>query len=338
MKKKLLIIRFSSIGDIVLTTPLLRCLKKQKGDAIEIHYLTKDKFSSILKANPFIDKIIVLKDKLRYIIPELKQHNYDHIIDLHNNLRSTLVKLAIRKPAHSFQKLNLQKWILVNFKINYMPDVHIVDRYMQTIDFLDIKYDGKGLDYFYNKIEEVKSVDIPEELRSGYIVFVIGGKHFTKKMPNEKIISVLKKINYPVFILGGKEDKGEGEKIASVFDRNVYNGCGKYSINQSASIVRQAKVVVTHDTGLMHIAAAFQKPVISIWGNTVPDFGMYPFFPLNTPIEKSKIIEVKNLSCRPCSKIGYSKCPKKHFKCMKQLNENEIAESVKAQINGLNYE
>lgn len=332
MKTKLLIIRFSSIGDIVLTTPVVRCIKKQLGDDVDIHYLTKEKFVSILQSNPYIDKIITLKDKLRDVMPELKQQKYDHIIDLHNSSRSALVKFALKKPAKSFYKINIQKWLMVNFKINHLPDVHIVDRYMQTVDFLDVKYDGDGLDYFYSKNEEFDKGLLPGTFQSGYAAFVIGGKHYTKKMPTDKIISICSKINYPVFILGGKEDEADGQIIADACGEKVYNGCGKYSLNKSASIVDKAKAVITHDTGLMHIAAAFRKPVVSIWGNTVPEFGMYPFFPFEYPKEISKIAEVKNLSCRPCSKIGYKKCPKKHFKCMKDINEDEIAEFVKKYI------
>ncbi len=329
MTTKLLIIRFSSIGDIVLTTPIVRCLKKQMGDEVEIHYLTKDKFFSVLQHNPHIDRIITLEDKLGKIMPELKRQKYDHIIDLHNSMRSALIKFSLKKPAKSFYKLNVQKWLMVNFKINHLPDVHIVDRYMNTVNFLDVNYDGNGLDYFLAASDELNKNDLPDNFQNGYITFVIGGKHNTKKMPGEKIISICNKINYPVVILGGKEDEAEGNTVASSCGQKVYNGCGKYSLNKSASIVKHSKAVITHDTGLMHIAAAFRKPTVSVWGNTVPEFGMYPFFPFNAPDDISKITEVKNLSCRPCSKIGYKKCPKKHFKCMKEINEDEIIGFIK---------
>ncbi len=332
MKIKLLIIRFSSIGDIVLTTPVVRCLKKQLDEKVEIHYLTKDKFSSILRANPYIDKIITIKDKLRDVMPELRHQKYDHIIDLHNSLRSALVKLFLQKPTHAFFKLNIQKWMLVNFKVNFLPDLHLVNRYMHTVGFLNVKYDGEGLDYFYEGSDEIGNEKLPGDLQKGYVVFVIGGKHYTKKMDEEKIIRICNLLNYPVFVLGGKDDQDAGNRIAEACGQNVYSGCGKYSLNQSATIVKRAKAVITHDTGLMHIAAAFRKPIVSIWGNTVPEFGMYPFYPDGVPSEISKIVEVKNLSCRPCSKIGYKKCPKKHFKCMKEIDETQITGFVKKYI------
>ena len=105
----------------------------------------------------------------------------------------------------------------------------------------------------------------------------------------------------------------------------VYNACGRFSINQSASLVQQARVVITPDTGLMHIAAAFKKKIISVWGNTIPEFGMFPYL----PDKDSRIIQVEGLSCRPCSKIGYSSCPKKHFRCMNDIDEKQLAELAK---------
>ncbi len=335
-KTKLLIIRFSSIGDIVLTTPVLRCLKKQLGSSVEIHYLTKKQFANILQANSYIDKVIVLDKKLKDVISDLKQHDYDYIIDLHNNLRSALVKIMLQKNSYSFNKLNFKKWLMVNLKINYLPDIHIVERYMKTVDFLNIKYDGQGLDYYLDETEEVQESELSEELQNGFIVFVIGGKHHTKRFPDEKIISICNKINYPIILLGGREDEASGNQIASACKKNVYNKCGKYSLNKSASLIKQSQTVITHDTGLMHIAAACRKPIISIWGNTVPAFGMYPFLPddLNNQ-NLSKIVEIKNLACRPCSKIGYKKCPKKHFQCMNDINEEEIIEFVNKNISSL---
>jgi len=118
-------------------------------------------------------------------------------------------------------------------------------------------------------------------------------------------------------LVGGPEDFERGEQIIANTN-NTINTCGKYSILQSASLVQQAKMVITHDTGMMHIAAAFQQKIYSVWGNTVPEFGMYPYL----ESKQSKRIEVKGLNCRPCSKIGYDKCPKGHFKCMQEIDEN----------------
>ncbi|MCD6112370.1 MAG: glycosyltransferase family 9 protein [Bacteroidales bacterium] len=322
--KKILIIRFSSIGDIVLTTPVIRCLKKQLKNS-EIHYLTKKQFVPVLKQNPYIDKIISLEKKLSALIPELKKENYDFIVDLHKNIRTKYVIFKLRKPYSAFNKLNIKKWILVNFKINLLPKIHIVDRYFKTVKKLNVKNDNAGLDYFIPENDEINLSTLSSKLNDGYIAFVIGGNHFTKLFPSQKIINICNKINKPAIILGGKEDKQRGDYIKKQTGNNVINVCGLYNINQSASIIKQADIVITNDTGLMHIAAAFNKKIISVWGNTVPEFGMYPYL---TNENKSIIFETKGLKCRPCTKIGFKKCPKKHFNCMNNINENEIIQII----------
>lgn len=315
---KILILRFSSIGDIVLTSPLVRCLKQQLNN-VEIHYFTKKSFVSIVENNPNIDKVFSFEKNVDEVIPELKKENYDWVIDLHNNLRSIQVKRALGKLSKSFNKLNIEKWMFVNFKINRLPSKHIVDRYFEAVAHLGVKNDLNGLNFFIDAKNEVNISSLQKEFHNGFIAFVIGAKHNTKKLPLEKIISICKKINQPIILIGGKEDFETGETIAS-HTSNIFNACGKYNLQHSASLVKQAEKVITHDTGMMHIAAAFKKNIISVWGNTVPEFGMYPYM----PGKESKIVEVQNLSCRPCSKIGFEKCPKGHFKCMNEIDETEF--------------
>ncbi len=319
---KILIIRFSSIGDIVLTTPVVRMLKQQLPDT-EIHFLTKPQFSILIESNPYIDKTHYLKPEFSDTITELKNEFFDYIIDLHNNLRTSRIKYKLNLPAFTFDKLNLKKWIYVNFKKNNLPDTHIVDRYLQTTTVFDIKNDNKGLDYFIPENDNVEISKSFTEINDKYISFVIGAKHSTKQLPINKIIEICNKIDLPIILMGGKEDSEKAEQIVSKA-QNTYNACGGFNLNQSASILKQADAVISHDTGLMHIAAAFSKKIISIWGNTVPEFGMYPYL----PNKESKIIQVNNLKCRPCSKIGFSKCPKKHFKCMEDINIEEIISTI----------
>ncbi|MFW5767917.1 MAG: glycosyltransferase family 9 protein [Bacteroidota bacterium] len=324
MTIKYLIVRFSSIGDIVLTTPAIRCLKEQVEGA-EVHYLTKPQYAHMVENNPHVDKVHVLKSSFRETLKELRAENFDYLIDLHRNLRTNRIKRRLKVLDFSFNKLNREKWLMVNFKRNKLPDKHIVDRYMETLSVFDVRYDGKGLDYF---IPVDSHVDIhtalPESHRQGYLGFVIGGQHATKMLPAESIAEICKRSELPVVLLGGPEDTDRAEKISKACPK-AFNACGIFSLNQSASLVKQARLIITHDTGLMHIAAAFHKPVLSVWGNTIPEFGMYPF----EAGENSQIFEVKDLKCRPCSKIGYNKCPKRHFDCMMKQNLTGIAESAK---------
>ncbi|WP_276134946.1 glycosyltransferase family 9 protein [Polluticoccus soli] len=329
---KVLVIRFSSIGDIVLTTPIVRCIKQQKPGA-EVHFLTKESFRSIVAYNPYIDKAHYMNEDLPAVIEDLKKEKFDVVIDLHRNIRSARVKKALKTKSYTFDKLNIRKWLLVNFKMDTMPDKSIVDRYFECIRPLGIKNDGQGLDYFVPKNAVLKNSDLPMSHWAGYVACVIGGSYNTKKLPVEKWREFISKVPYPVILLGGPEDREEGQQIAEGNNIKVYNSCGKFNLNESAYIVEKAKVIVSNDTGLMHVAAAFNKPVISLWGNTSPEMGMFPYYGynnLNTTVSPNSIIlENKGLSCHPCSKLGYNKCPKGHFKCMKELNMNDLTEFVK---------
>lgn len=320
---KILIIRFSSIGDIVLTTPVIRCIKQQI-PGIEVHYLTKYTFREIVESNPYVDKLHLLKDDLHDVIADLKKENFNYIIDLHRNLRSSKVKRSLKKAeAFSFNKLNIRKWLLTAFKINTLPAAHIVDRYMETVNSLGVVNDGKGLDYFIAEKDIVPDSDIPASHSLGYIGVVIGAAHNTKKLPLHKLKELCALINHPIILLGGPEDRKTGDAIASVDTIKIYNSCGKFRLNESADLVRRAKLIITHDTGLMHIAAAYKKPIISVWGNTIPGFGMTPYF--GNAMVANNMFEVKGLWCRPCSKIGYNKCPLGHFKCMEKHDLSIIA-------------
>jgi ADP-heptose:LPS heptosyltransferase len=324
--KKILIIRFSSIGDIVLTTPVIRCLKQQL-PGCDVHYLTKIQYKAILVSNPYIDKIYTIELNINEVINAMKAEKYDFIVDLHKNFRSLGIRNKLRVKAASFPKLNLQKWLLVQFKINKMPPVHIVERYFEAVKHLGVKNDLQGLDYFIPKKDEVNPKNLPENFHTGYIGFVIGGQHKTKQLPVEKSLEILQKIDRPVLILGGPEDHEQAEEIINLTEGTFYNACGKFNINQSASLVKQADAIITGDTGLMHIAAAFRKKIISVWGNTVPEFGMFPYMPGKESL--SKIFEVKGLPCRPCSKIGFDKCPKGHFDCMNLIDTCALAGQLK---------
>jgi len=327
--KKILLIRFSSIGDIVLTTPVIRAIKQQT--SYELHVLTKNQYANIYQANPNVDKVYSFKKSISECLKDLKDEKFYAVVDLQKNMRSHNVKKQLKIRNSSFLKLNIEKWLLVNLKINKLPDLHIVDRYFEAVKFLSVTNDGLGLEYYIPQNDEVNPEDIDNGLKFGYIGFVIGGQHNTKILPSEKAAEIISKLKKPVVLLGGPDDKQRGNEIVRLSPNlKVINTCGDFNINQSASLVKNADVIITNDTGLMHIAAAFSKAIVSIWGNTVPDFGMYPYMPQH----KSNyfIAEVANLSCRPCSKIGYKKCPKNHFKCMINQDIDAIVDAVNSYL------
>lgn len=306
---------------------MIRCLKDQLEDGAEIHYLVKKKFYDCIKAHPQVEKFHLFDNNPEEVIHGLRDENFDYILDLHNNPRSFLIKRKLNKLSFTVNKINFQKWLMVNLKWNLLPEVHIVDRYLETLKPFGIVNDGKGLDYFIPSEDEINLHTLPATHQNGYIAFVIGGNYITKKLPHEKIVAACSIIKQPIILLGGTEDETTGKLIISKLNADitplVLNSCGKYNFNQSASLVKQAKKVITHDTGLMHIAAAFKKEIVSVWGNTIPEFGMVPYYGKNE-IRNWKL-EITGLACRPCSKLGFEKCPRGHFKCMRMQDEKAIS-------------
>lgn len=322
---KFLFIRLSSMGDIVLTTPVVRCLKTQVPDA-EIHYLVKNKHLPALKGNEYITKTYTFKDDLRKVVKQLQKEKYDYVIDLHNNLRSSYICMKLKAKVYTYSKFNIQKWLYTRLHINSMPKSHIVDRYMTAVKKLAVVNDMKGLDFVIRDKDVVNVDSMPENFNNGYISFVIGGTFFTKRLPIAKIISTINKLNKPVVLIGSDDDSQAAHEISTKAKNTVFNACGKYKLGQSASLLQQSLYVITHDTGMMHIAAALKKPIVSIWGNTTPEFGMIPYY--GDAVIENSIMEIKDLKCRPCSKLGHSSCPKGHFKCMELIETTKIAEIV----------
>ena len=320
MTDKILIVRFSSIGDIVLTTPVIRAVKKQynHGD-VEVHYLTKAAYSPILAANPYIDHLHTIERNVTEVTDHLKQYNYHYVIDLHNNLRSLQLRTALGRPSRALAKLSLRRWLFINFKINLLPHKHIVDRYMDVARPLGVVNDNQGLDYFLRPQDEIDPTALPASHRQSYIAIVIGGQHEGKLYPRHLLLEVCRQLACPVMLLGGPEDQQRGEWIAQQAGALVFNACGKFTLNQTATLVRDAQCVISNDTGLMHIAAAFKKKVISLWGATVPEFGMSPYL----PGPGSQILEAQSWQ-RPYSKHGKKALFRAAYNCWKGLAPERI--------------
>jgi ADP-heptose:LPS heptosyltransferase len=324
MQVKVLVIRFSSIGDIVLTTPVLRALKTQLEGEVEVHYLTKKKFSGLLEANPYVDRIHVMDETVQEVLPELEKIGFDYVIDLHKNIRTSIVRKRLKALTFVFKKYNFEKWLWVNFGINRMPDLHVVDRYMETLRAFGVKDDGQGLDYFIPKDMALKDDQLPPTHQRGYIAIVTGAMHAGKRMSAAKLAHICRLIKLPVVLIGGTEDQRFGDEIVEASGEHVYNACGKFNLHQSADCLRRSSLVVTGDTGMMHIASAFGKKIISLWGCTVPGFGMYPYKPHSGSI----MLEPHERKKRPCSKLG-NRCKYGiENKCIDQIPNDEIISAI----------
>ena len=323
--KKILLIRFSSIGDIVLTTPVIRCLKTQLPE-VELHVLTKSVYQPLCAVNPYVNKVMEFNGNWQEMLALLREEHYDFVVDLHKNWRSFRVRWALRRPSASFPKLDFRKFLYTKLKIGRLPKVHIVDRYFKAVERLGVHNDGQGLDFFFAEGDEMHYEDLPETFHNGFVAVVIGGQHATKILPVDMVVEVCERLEAPVVLVGGPEDAARGEMIRQQAGKNVENSCGALTLGQSASLLKLADAVLANDTGMMHIAAALRKPVVSVWGNTVPEFGMYPYLPQGTT--PAMVVENKTLKCRPCDKLGYDRCPKGHFQCMRSLDVNQIADKI----------
>jgi ADP-heptose:LPS heptosyltransferase len=318
---KFLIIRFSSIGDIVLTSPVVRSLKQAHPDA-EVHFLTKSAYAPLLHPNPYIDRIHAFDGDWRNCISALKKHRFTHILDLHSNLRSLRVKLALRRPSSTFNKQNINKYLLTKPLLRPLAGTiaHVVERYGATLHPLGIQLDQEGLDFFLPEGKEAEAKDILQQhLHTPQPAFavVLGATHRTKRWIPAQFVSFLNQLGKSAVLLGGPDIREEADEIIAGLEVPYLDAVGKYDLFTSAALMKACQQVITHDTGLMHIAAAFQQPMVTLWGNTVPEFGM-------TPYKAEHVVrEVEGLACRPCSKIGFGACPKGHFRCMRGLEVGE---------------
>jgi ADP-heptose:LPS heptosyltransferase len=327
---RLLFIRFSSIGDIVFTTPAIRCAKQQI-PGVEIHFLTKAAMKAVTEANPYIDHFHYFDKDLNATINHLKAFKFDYIIDLHKNYRTYQIQKALGVPSLSYEKLSLQKFLLTKLHVNLLPERHIADRCVDALSSLGVVNDGKGLDYFIPNETALKSNALPDSFASGYIALVIGASYATKKLPVVSLQALCHKMPYPIVLIGGKEDQEEGAAVEAMNPIKIFNACGKFNLHESALLVKQSKTVISHDTGLLYIACAFHKKTVAIWGATSPALQVEPFYPTaQTEIENEMYYNaiVPNLSCQPCSNYGTKHCPQGHFACMKQQDLQSIADKA----------
>ena len=320
---RLLFIRFSSIGDIVLTSPAIRCAKMQI-PGVEIHFLTKSSMKDLVIANPYIHSVHCLEDTIDATVAPLKKLNFDYIIDLHHNQRSWRIKRALGVPAYSYNKLSIQKWLLALTKINLLPPSHVCERYLQTLLPFGVTNDGKGLDYFIPESNFSLEQILPAAFKHSYTALVIGASYKTKKMPIEKWLELVEKIKGPMVVVGDKDDYKNAQMLVNAFPGKIFNACGNYSLNESALFIKKSQLVIAHDTGFLHVAVAFNKPTITIWGATSPILQFEAYYPKDAETKRMNAI-VPNLTCQPCSKQGGHKCPKGHFNCMQLQDTNSMA-------------
>lgn len=319
---KILIIRLSSLGDILLTTPFIRSLKNQF-PKIKIDMIVREEYSDAIKLNPNLNQKFYysrIDDENKNLLAKLSKENYNLIVDLQNNLRSKKISSSLNVKRVKFKKSSLQKVLLVNFKINLLKEApQIPVRYAKTIP--DIKLDSKGINLFTDKIPSKIISD-----KNNLVGFCSGARHFTKRWPKEYFIELGKMLSesgYKVVLFGGRIDKQLCEEISKEIPDSI-NLSNDDNLLQTTADMKMCKAMICNDSGLMHVASAVGTKVIAIFGSTVKEFGFTPYNCQNL------ILENNSLTCRPCSHIGRSSCPKKHFECMKEISPATVFENLKS--------
>jgi len=324
---KILVIRLSSIGDVLLTTPVVRCLKRQL-DGAEIHFLTKPANADLLASNPNIDRIVTLTDDTEAMVRDLRNECYQLVVDLQNNRRSRRVRRALGCPMTVYNKENCHKFWYVITKHDVMSGRHVVQRYLAAVAQLGVVDDGGGLELFLRD-------DVTEQLsqykfhNTRYVVIACGSQHRSKTIPPERVLWLAERLaqsGLHVVLVGDKRDKENiGRAVSAGPDalaENIHNMCGAASLLLSAAIVSRAAAAVCPDSAMMHIASAFGVPVFAVWGSTVPSFGFEAYRVRHVNYENN------SLPCRPCSRAGCDRCRKRDFECMTGNDWERIATDV----------
>ncbi|MBR3529669.1 MAG: glycosyltransferase family 9 protein [Bacteroidales bacterium] len=326
---KLLVIRMSSIGDVLLTTPLLRCLKQQL-PGVEVHFLTKSGMASLVETNPHVDKVHILQESMSATVKMLRAEHFDFVADLHNVPRSRRLRRRLHVRWKSYRKNTLAKWLQIVTKRAPKKGRHVVERYFDAVRPLGVHPDDKGLECYLPSSMDVAAFanstigksKVADLTAQPYVVIACGAQHATKRIPPDKLQFLASTIKKPILLLG---DKGDAERIRQRelhFQPHVHNLCGKTTLMQTAALVRTAAVVVTPDTGIMHLAAAFQVPTIALWGATDPAFGFSAYHTLHADCVSD------SCWCHPCSRTGGERCPLGHYNCMNHQKWQQICQTV----------
>ncbi|MGD0590916.1 MAG: lipopolysaccharide heptosyltransferase II [Bacteroidota bacterium] len=345
---KTLVIRFSSIGDVVLASPLLRVLHTRFPSS-QIDFVVRKEYSELIRYNPNLNHTFAFDahggfQELHRLASTLRRKKYDLIIDIQNNLRSRYIRsISGAKEIVVINKRIFARTMLVRLKKNFYLDiVSVADRYIEPVRIYGIENDAQGLEIFIpdetmHKVSgKISSLKLHK--RENVVGFCPSAKHATKRWPEERFIEagirLVRELKAKIILFGGKSDTVLCTTIANGINKKSEGECaieysGQFSLLETAAAMQFCDVIVTNDSGLMHIAAAMKKKLVAIFGSTVREFG---FFPVGT---ENIVIERKGLYCRPCSHIGRSNCPEGHFRCMNEIQIDDVVGSIKAVDGGM---
>lgn len=332
---KILVFRLSSIGDIILTSALIRCLKNKYPQA-RVDFVIKKQFYQLVESNPHINNVYIVDTKdgfegLKKMASDIKEEKYDVFLDIHKNWRSLYVGFfSGARSRFTFSKHVFKRTLLTTLRINlYWKIRPVYQRYIDSAKRIGVVYDGQGTEVF---IPEYISVSISKRLNDAgvdvkkpFVVLCPGASFKNKQWLPERFAElgnmVQRQHSMPVVILGGKAEEDIATTIARQCPGKTVNFAGSLNLLESGAVLALAKVVVVNDTGMLMMAESQHTPVVGIYGPTVRWFGFYPI------LTESQTVEV-DLPCRPCTKMGLNSCPKKHWKCMQSISVEMVYDKV----------
>jgi heptosyltransferase-2 len=338
--KKILLLRLSALGDVVLTTPLIRVLRRNFPNAT-IDFVVKAGFAELVEHNPHLDTVhrVAPQAGLQGLLRlgrSLRDERYDVVLDLHRNFRSRFLLRACAAPrAGYYRKHVLRRWLFVKFRaatMQHVPPVYA--RYLHAASFLEVKDDGAGTELFWNEAHEHEAWQVLRE--NGWeqnlplLCLAPGAGYFTKRWPVEYFAEVAQSItartDLQIAVLGGTQDRELGAFIRAQAGARILDLTGRCSLLASAVVIKRSRLLLANDSGLMHVAEAVRTPVVALFGSTTRELGFFPYR------AASHVLEHTNLSCRPCSHLGHRACPRGHFRCMKEITPPQALAAITAAL------
>ena len=326
---RILVVRFSSIGDVVLTTPLLRALKARHPDA-EITYVTKTEMAPLVADHPAVSRVIALEPggSLPGLAGRLRRLHFTHRMDLHGTLRAGLLRFLVPGTWSGFDHHRRERRILIATKQDTYTDHRpVAERYFEAAASLDVTPDGKPAELFVStEAQQTVATWLTEAGMDGKRLAILapGAAHFTKRWPAEEWVALARRLTadrFAVALVGGDADRPLCEVIASQTGVRAAVAAGRFGLQDTGALLRRAQVAVSGDTGVMHMATASGTPVVALMGPTVHQFGFFPY-------QARSIVLERPLDCRPCTAHGGPVCPLGHHHCLRQIEAGTVAAAV----------
>ncbi len=335
----ILVVRFSAIGDILLTTPLLRAIRTRHPGA-RLAFLTKERYVPLLSDNPNLNEVVGIgeEDGIRAIAELVRSVRYSHLLDLHGNLRSRVLRTLVRGPWRGFSKRRVARRVLIATKRDlYGEPTPMAERYFEAAADLDLDLDGQPPDFFLAPEAEERATAALARQGVGQgralVAIAPGAAHATKCWPTDGWVRLSRRLvssGADVVIVGGPDDVGVAQEVlagirgrlSGAEERRVGSVAGQLGLQETGAVIRGCAVLISGDTGVMHMATGVGTPVVALFGPTVRQFGFFPY-----RAARSSVVELP-LGCRPCSAQGGPSCPLGHHRCLRAIAPETVYETL----------